>query len=135
MRLYRSSGLLSYSIVDPANYYKLSATADPQIASYYRSLIPKWFKCNGTRYAPHITIVRKEKPLKLESWGKYEGKVIEFEYEPTIYFDETYYWLNCYSKELETIREELGLPIWAKYNCPPDLKHCFHMTIGNRKNI
>jgi len=135
MQLISSQGILRYSVVDPDTYYKVNVEVDPQISAYYKGLLPKWYKCNQQRYAPHITVVRKEKPLDLTKWELYEGKVIDFQYEPVVYNDETYYWLNCYSKDLENIRSELGLPIWAKYNCPPDLKHCFHMTIGNRKNI
>ena len=81
MTLFKSQGTLSYSIVDPDNYYKLSMTVDPQIAAYYRSFIPKWNKCNGTRYAPHVTIVRKEKPKNLTTWSRFEGEIVDFEYD------------------------------------------------------
>lgn len=65
-------------------------------------------------YAPHITVVRKEVPPKMDVFGKHEGELVFFEYDTEIHHDETYYWLNAYSKRLEDIREELGFPETAR---------------------
>lgn len=130
--MFKSVGILRYSIVNPS-YYKLIVEVDPEISRYYSKLVPKYYKCNPQRYAPHITVVRNEVPNKMERWGVFENKEIEFMYEPYIWNNGIYWWLNCYSLFLETIRENLGLPLYSKYNSPPDLKHCFHMTIGNSK--
>ena len=88
---------------------------------------------NGLTFTD-ISLVRKEIPKNLDAWGKYEGKKIEFKYSPDIQCDERYWWLNVYSKTLENIREELGLPVGSRYTRPPDgHEHVFHVTIANRK--
>lgn len=129
---FKSSGILRYSIVGP-EYYKLIVEVDPEISKYYSKMVPKYYKCNPQRYLPHITVVRKEVPPILDKWGAYEGKTIVFLYEPEIQYNGIYWWINCYSNFLENIREELGLPVYSKYNSPPDFKRCFHMTVGNSK--
>lgn len=131
--LYSSTGILHYDL-DNNNYYKLILLVDKEIASYYRSMVPQYKKINSTRYAPHISVVRKEVPVNLAAWGKYEGQEINFIYDSEIKFGEVYWWLNCFSKNLEKIRIELGLPVSSLYTLPPDgYEKCFHMTIGNTK--
>lgn len=87
------------------------------------------------RWAPHITVVRmgRDTPQYIEHWNKYEGKSIIFEYDPYIYIDKSYYWLNVWGEELEGIRKELGLVPRNKWTRPPDGMECFHTTIGNKK--
>lgn len=134
MSLFTTQGILLYT-VSYGKGYKLIVSIDEEISNYYRSLLPKTFKCQQQRYPAHISVVRNETPTNLLSWGVFEKTKIEIQYDPDIQYDETYYWLDCYSKNLETIRHTLGLPLWSKTNCPPNLKHCFHITIGNRKNV
>ena len=50
-----------------------------------------------------------------------------------VYNDETYYWLNVFCKDLEEIREELGLTKSGDVSLSPDGRHKFHITIGNSK--
>ena len=131
--LYKSTGVLRYS---EDKGYKLIVVIDKQIARYYRSLIPKWYVVQGTRYDPHITVVRsyKETPPDLTAWGKYEGQEIEFLYDSTIQMSENYYWLNILCKRLEEIRLELGLPVTSIYTRPPEgFSKFFHTTIANTK--
>jgi hypothetical protein len=105
---------------------------------YYRALVPKYFTMHSQMHDPHITVVRGYKaggdlvePLnpdkKAELWGKYEGEVVPFEYDPELKDDGTMWWLNAFSKRLEDIREELGL---SKIREP---FKSFHITIGNAK--
>lgn len=107
---------------------------DPDIARYYRNLFPKYNPINGTRYAPHITVVRtgRDEPLK-EFWGKYEGHKVDFIYCPFIERSEVYFWLNVLCKKLEDIREELGLPVITSMYAPDGYRKFFHVTIGNIK--
>lgn len=131
---FKSIGVLRYE--NAKNYdYKLALYIDPEISRYYRALIPKWIKSSPQMYPPHISIVRKEIPPNLEFWGKYEGKKIEFEYEPVIKFGRVYCWLDCFCNRLEEIRLELGLPVDSRYTLPPEgFRKCFHSTLGNFKN-
>ena len=132
MNLYKTTGILRYSIGNTG--YKLVLEVCPDIAYYYRSLVPKSIILNGQRYKPHISIVRKETPVNLQFWGKYQNCPIEFEYSNNIYNGEIYYWLNAFSQKLEEIRLELGLPVSSPYTRPPgEYKKCFHITIGNIK--
>lgn len=129
MKLCESIGELKYS----NNPYKLILEVDQGISDYYRSMIPKYYKVNRQLYNAHISIVRKEIPVNLQYWNKYQGKELKFEYEPFVYFDETYFWLNCYLKEIQDIRIELGLGPSHSIVKSPDGKHDGHMTIGNMK--
>ena len=133
-KLFKSSGILRYHN-EPV--LKLVLDIDQEISEYYRSLIPKWFeKPSKQMYMAHISVIRNETPVKMENWGKYEGKEIEFCYSNVIQFGEVYCWLNCFSTELEKIRLELGLKVDSPYTKPPDgLEKTFHTTIGNFKHL
>ena len=124
---------LHYSVLEEGVSYKLTALVDPGVAEFYRHLVPKTQKCQPGRYAPHVTVVRNEFPQNMEKWGLYEDKEVDITYSTFLRYDGTYWWLDCYSKFLEQVREELGLPRFGKWNMPPDGKACFHMTIGNSK--
>jgi len=126
--LFKSTGKLHYED------NKLVVETDRELARYYFSLVPKYVKLNPQRYAPHISVVRKEVPAKMEHWKKYEGESVEFLYEPHVFHGDVYYWLNTFSTRLEEIRLELGLPVSSEYTRPPGgFFKCFHMTIGNTK--
>lgn len=113
--------------------FKVHVDVDPGIAETYRALVPKSVRLQRTRYPPHISVVRKEMVTKLDLWGKHEGDMIPFEYEPEVYNDETYYWLRCYSPALVEIRRGLGLPDLSEMARGPDMFDSFHATIGNCK--
>ncbi len=132
--LFHSSGPLRYS--QPNGGYKAIVEADTGIGKYYRSLIPKWIDTNPQKYDAHISVVRNETPINLDLWGKYEGEMIEFTYANHVYNNQTYWWLNVFSKRLEDIRVELGLPVSSQYTLPPSgwIK-CFHLTLGNSKGL
>jgi len=127
--LHQSKGTLCYTA--PRKVFVL---VDPEIGSFYRSMIPKTVPISPPKFATHITVVRREPLPKAELFGIHDGEIIEFEYDTEIHHDETYYWLNAYSKRLEEIREELGLPVHSQYTRPPDNSWAFHITIGNLKN-
>lgn len=115
--------------------FRLIVLVDKGLADFYRSLIPKSLPVQKPRWAPHITVVRSEKetPAHPEHWSKYEGKEVEFCYDPFIRIDKTYYWLNTWCDRLVEIRTELGLPAKSRWTRPPDGHQCFHITIANRK--
>jgi hypothetical protein len=129
--MFSSVGTLVYS----ENPYKLIVNVDNEIGNYYRWFIPKALQVQKPMYSSHISTVRNEVPPNLNVWGKYQGTEIAFEYEPFIYNDELYYWLNAYSPTLEEIRVELGLPTLSEFTRSPDGKHRFHITIGNTKHL
>ncbi len=134
MTRYASQGTLVYSI-DERVGRKLHVEIDPGIAETYRSLVPKYIRIARPKFAPHISVIRKEAVPRLDLWGKHDGARIEFEYETTIYNDDTYYWLRCFSPTLIEIRRELGLPDLSELARPPDLFDSFHTTIGNTKSV
>jgi hypothetical protein len=127
-----SSGPLRYSY--EADYgYKLIVEVDPEIARLARYFVPKSVPLRKPRYEPHITVVRREVPPHLEHWGCDEGRVVEFEYEPFLYHDESYWWLRVFSDDLAAVRQRLGLVGYGRTSVAPDLKRCYHTTIGNLK--
>lgn len=143
--LLSSSGTLHYSLdggltKDQAEHYegqpRLVVEVDPELARYYRSLIPKWIETNKPRWPAHITVVRpfKEKPPNMEPWGKYQGEVVEFKYQNLLHTGKVYFWINVFCKRLEEIRAELGLPVTSEFTRPPEgFLKCFHCTIANCK--
>lgn len=131
-----SVGKLRYSLTDGLHTrtpYKLIVEVDPELARFYRGLIPAEFAVRKPKYPPHISLVRNITPPNLDAWGRHEGREIGFEYDGWIYNDETYWWLNILSEDCETIREELGLPKWGYPTLSPDNRHIFHCTIANMK--
>ncbi len=129
--LHTSTGILRYG-----SDYRLVLAADQGIVEFYRSLIPKAYYVQPSRWRAHITVVRtgKEVPEILDVWGRYEGEEVEFVYSPEIHEGEVYFWLNVFCKRLEDIRKELGLSVVSRYTLPPEgFTKCFHMTIGNKK--
>ena len=130
MKLFTSQGKLRYS------ENKLIVEVDKELSRFYFSMIPKYHKVRTQMYAPHISVVRKETPPQTVYWGMHEGEIIDFMYEPWIYNDETYWWLNTFSTRLEDIRFELGLPVSSPYTLPPSgFVKCFHCTLGNTKTV
>lgn len=132
--LYKSEGMLRY--YSPP--YKLIVEVDQEIGRLYRSLIPKYMSVNLPMYPTHITVVRSEKetPVILEPWGRYDGEKIEYYYDPEVKIGTVYYWLNVFCRRLEEIRAELGMSVDSIYTKPPEgFLKCFHITIGNSKNV
>jgi hypothetical protein len=120
-----SSGILHYG-----PDIRAIVTVDQSIVSFYKALIPKYYNVERQRYNAHITVIRFgiEIPKYMAYFGKYEGEEINFEYDTQIRFDGKYYYLQVYSKRIENIRLELGLPKFRRDNC-------YHITIGNNKNV
>lgn len=132
--IHPATGILHYSRGEHGGF-RLVVNVDQQISEYYRSLIPKYISLNKQRYPAHISVVRKEVPVNLEFWEKYDGQEVEYFYSPIVCFGRVYCWLNVFSQRLEEIRLELGLPVSSEYTLPPEgFVKCFHMTIGNFKN-
>lgn len=129
----RSQGTLRYSERD--DRFWLVVDVDPEIVEYARSLVPKTVRLNRQKFAPHITVVRNEKPVNMEAWRAHEGLVVEFQYSSLVFHDQLYYWLGAQCPRLQEIRVELGLPESSEFTRPPDMSDLFHITIGNLKPI
>lgn len=131
--LHQSTGVIRYT----TNWLVLDT--DNEICRYYRRLIPKHVGIKKQRYPGHITVLRpkyEEEILYPEYWGKYQGKTVSYFYSPIVQNSEYYYWLNCFSVELEEIRAELGLYVDDRFTTPPKgFRKTFHITIGNCKDL
>lgn len=131
----KSIGTLRYSHSKEYGW-RLVLDIDPGISMFYRSLIPKWYSVNSQAAKPHITLIRRQRPINTEPWGRYEGEKIEFEYDPYIHTDgKTYWWLNCYSTRLEEVAEELGMEFVNYIEPVKGYKKVWHTTIANMKPI
>lgn len=126
-----SKGRLVYQ----TNPYKLIVEVDNEIGNYYRSLIPKYYKCQKPFYDSHISVIRNETPINIPLWNKYHDLELDFEYDTYIYNSETFYWLNVTNKFLEELRLELGLTATSELTKPPDSSNFFHITIANTKHL
>lgn len=99
------------------------------IVEYYYALIPKAWPKARQMYNGHITVVR----TGIETWPKsltsiFDGREVEFVYEPVVRYSQPYYFLNCYSDDIGRIRQSLGL---TYYRGSFD---CYHITIANTKD-
>lgn len=94
---YASEGILKYG---PG--IRAIVEADQGISDFYRKLIPKYHYAQPQFYPAHITVVRtdRETPTNMDAWGKYEGRVIPFTYDPEIHTDGTYWYLDVQSDEI-----------------------------------
>lgn len=129
--MFQSTAIIRYF----DNPCKVVAEVDPEIVEYYRWLVPKWINLQRQKYAPHISVVRKEQP-QMNRWREYEGKEVEFQYSGEVQFGKVYAWLNVYSKVLEQLRLTLGLSASSEITRPPEgYDWSFHITIGNFKHL
>lgn len=117
------------------NPYKLIVEVDDDFGKYYRSLIPKNYKIRAPMYSPHITVLRNEAPLLLNTWEEHYNMSIEFEYDTYIHNYDVYFWLNVSCPLLSDIRIDLGLPKCSEFTRSPDSNSDFHITIGNIKHL
>jgi hypothetical protein len=124
-----SYGILRYS--QGTQGPRLVLECDWGIAMVTRALIPKYYPVRPQKYAPHVTVVRHERP-RMDAWKRYEGKRVDFLYDPWVYNDETYWWLSVSCDFLKQVRIELGLK--PTRFTPQDALGGFHMTVGNTKN-
>ena len=72
-----SIGMLRYS--EGTQGPRCVLEVDPEIANYARSMIPKYHHVKQPMYAPHITVIRHEKPSK-ETWAAHDNSQIMFWY-------------------------------------------------------
>lgn len=129
---HRGVGVIRYSHT-PEYGYRCVCEVERDLADYARALIPKGIGVYGTRYHPHISIVRYETPT-LEEWGRREGQEVVFVYDMRVRNNGgVYWWLNVDSPELKVVREELGLAGSSRLSRPPDGIDCFHLTVANSK--
>jgi hypothetical protein len=131
-----SIGKLRYSpkaesIPNPSKWW-LVVDADPNLARLYRELFNWENRCRFKIFKPawdaHISVVRDEKPPRIEMWEKYSGEEVVFEYDPTIKTNGEYYWLDVQCERLLDIREEMGLPRLYQFDNGETMN--LHLTIG-----
>lgn len=131
--MFKSIGKLVYSPTSHVGNNKnwLVLMCDDEISKYYRHLYSKNFpnlnnKYNGKMiraiWGSHISTIRSEKIPNYHLWGLDKNKLIEFEYEPGVKDNGTYFWMRAYCPYLENLRASYGLKPQPKYN--------LHLTIG-----
>lgn len=112
----------------------VTAYIDQELADYYLSLIPKYYRVKKPRWEAHVTVVRPEDEPKnvRENWGKHNNEIVEFIYDPTLQEERGIWWFNLWCKIMEQIRLELDLSIKSRITRPPwpGYNKCFHCTVG-----
>lgn len=97
---------------------------DDGIVDFYASLLQRYgiALLKGSRYGPHISIVKGEEPPDHARWVSRTDS-IEFRYSNIIeWTNGRHAWLHVWSPELNDVRRSLGLPL------KPIPR--FHLTIG-----
>lgn len=88
----------------------------------------------SSAWGAHVSVVRGEKPKDLSVWNKHKNKKISFEYSPEyLNTNGKHFWIKAFSRQLEDIREEMGLTPQPTYFDKRDGKtkvNPFHLTIG-----
>jgi len=122
--LFETTGVLDYG----SDSYSV-LNLDQEIGRLYCYFIPKHIYWNPPMWQSHVTVTRTgmETITNRKAWGKYSGHKFKIQYSPCIMFGATYIWLPAFSKDLEEIRLELGLP--RHFNSFQQ----FHITIANMK--
>lgn len=98
------------------------------IVKYYASVI-RWMigiKVQPLKNHAHVTLIngRFDNVTDHPLWKSREGEKLPISYVPKIYNGEKYFWVNVVNDGLmQTIREELGLSSYPKYQ--------YHITIGH----
>lgn len=97
---------------------------DEELVRYYQSQIKQHYdvEFEKTVWGSHISVIRGTAPVAGANWGRYKNEKIEFTYDNEVYRTHWFLCVRAYSKRLEEIREELGLPKTPK--------HGFHITVG-----
>ena len=105
---------------------------DQQLVNYYYSLIPPYYNKKRQKYSAHITIIRKWEFDYLENDAEEKGQNIQnrplfFLYNGLIKYTHPYFYLQCWSWQIERIRKSFGLKEFR------DGFDCYHITLGNIK--
>lgn len=121
--MYSSFGTIDYNDTEfkPGWLIVLICT---DLAKYYGRFRKMALPARG----PHITFVAGEKEevqFDFNILKQYHGRRVDFEYDNIVYTNGRAFWLEVKSKQLDDIREELGLK---------KMKWSLHATIGNIKN-
>ena len=107
-------------------------SCDHSIVNYYKTVIEKmiWKKLSTSFHGAHVTVLAAKHNgdfRKHKNWGKYNEKLVKFNYSPIIYTNELvgkdrYFWLNITCPFISLIRKD--------FNLDPNLKWPTHLTIG-----
>ena len=132
--MFKSCGKIIYS---PNSYLGKNNNwailkCDDQIGDYYRTLYQREYKALNGGYklriikpiwSSHISYIRNSDNItNLNNWGKYQNKMVEFEYQPGVLDNGKYFWLKVNCLFLSELRMQLGLSAEPQYG--------FHLTIG-----
>lgn len=125
--MFSSSGIIKYDPVSKAGRLQpwwMIVNCDKEFKDYYGWFIRKerFEKVATSVWGVHITVIRGEKPINQELWGKHEGMQIPFQYWGELNTNGCHWWMEIHSPELSHIREDLGL------NREPPAP--LHMTFG-----
>lgn len=130
MSVYKSTGVVKYDPrVERGTFlpWWVILQVDKELVRYYQHIFYKlyWKKLQTAMWGAHCSIVRGEKPLDMDAWKRYNGKVIEFSYvyEGGFHTNGQHYWIKVWSPTFGEIRESLGLKREPKVP--------FHLSIGS----
>jgi hypothetical protein len=131
-----SNGIVHY---DTSDRDWVTVSVDQQLLEYYYSLIPKYYRVVRPRWKAHVTVVRPEdfpENPDMQHWGKHEGEIVNFIYDPEILYEKGFWWFNLWCVTMEDIRRELSLSTKSRITIPPPgYSKAFHCTVGKDLEI
>jgi len=104
---------------------------DEELRRMYASLFMSdtGIKIHGPKFGSHVSVIRgEEEGIVPGLWERnLQGPTVSFEYEDVIRYENSYVWLDVRSRQLEDLREGLGLT-----KAPP---FGYHLTLGKEANL
>ncbi len=115
---------------------KIIVVPDDDLVERYRKKVVD-AKLAELNFLPHIAISKGElSTINLPpEWGKYDGRVYHFRYDPYIRNNGTIWWLNIHSSEFILLRMSMSLKPYNFLTKPPNGDECFHLMIGTNINV
>lgn len=107
-----------------------SISVEEEISKYY-----SWFYKQGnlkdwnpSMNGCHITYIagnREKRIITSNDMKPFIGQKIQYSWRPVVMTNGETFWMDCWSKDLDTIRELLNLEVPKKFG--------YHITLGNLK--
>lgn len=133
--LYKSYGRLVYeadvikTVPSKLSENWIVARVCNDLVGYYQYwLTKKGIPIVPSSWKPHISVVKGEKMSKqvFADWTKDKGEWIRFDYDDELRMNRKgFVWINCWSKQLNELRQSLGLYIKRDDR--------FHLTVAKMK--
>ena len=118
---HKSNGIFGYE-----DNWWLLLQCDKGIVDFYVWLANRYGIpiLKGSKYGPHISVVKGELPRNIEFWNSLNGQSAEILYTNQVRVEQGYAFLDVRSEELAEVRRKLGFDT---------IKMSYHLSLGRYK--